>query len=102
MDNTATFGDEVVEEAQRRRESGLDANQIAGALCQKDPQGRNYGIGILLDRDGKPMPTSPTLLSYVEKELRGSGAGSYANSEALKKGMLEATLRWQGVPEALW
>src|SRR6266446_6795821 len=102
MAGTTTFGDDVIAEAQRLRESGLDANQIAGILCKKDPQGKNYGIGILLGKDGKPMPTSPTLLKYVEKELRDSGSGSYFNSDALKKDMLEATLRWQGVPETLW
>src|SRR6185312_8569950 len=47
MASTFTFGDEVIAEAQKLRESGLDANQIAGILCKKDPQGKNYGIGIL-------------------------------------------------------
>src|SRR5882672_9553406 len=102
MSNTTTFGDDVMAEAQKLRASGLDANQIAGILCKKDPQGKNYGIGILLGRDGKPMPTSPTLLEYVEKELKDSGSGSYFNSDALKKDLLEAVLRWQGVPEAFW
>ena len=102
MANTTTFGDDVIAEAQRLRVSGLDANQIAGMLCKKDPQGKNYGIGILLGRDGKPLPTSPTLLEYVQKELQESGLGNYYNSEALKKEMLEAVLLWQGVPEAYW
>ncbi len=31
------------------------------------------------------MPTSPTLLSYVADALRESAAGSYMNSEPLKK-----------------
>src|SRR5258708_5618250 len=102
MVNSTTFGDEVIAQAQKLRESGLDANQIAGILCKKDPLGKNYGIGILLGQDGKPLPTSPTLLEYVEKEIRDSGAGTYFNSDSLKKEMLEAVLRWQGVPEALW
>src|SRR5437016_11540149 len=99
---TTTFGDDVIADAQKLRESGLDANQIAGALCKKDPQGKNYGLGILLGKDGKPLPTSPTLLEYVEKELRESSLGNYYNSEALKKDVLESTLRWQGVPEEYW
>src|SRR6202158_2274615 len=102
MANTTTFADEVIAEAQKLRGSGLDPNQIAGMLCKRDPQGKNYGIGILLGKDGKPLPTSPTLLEYVEKELRESGSGSYVNSDALKKEMLEAVLRWQGVPEEFW
>jgi hypothetical protein len=97
-----TIGDDILAEAQILRESGLDANQIAGALCKKDPLGKNYGIGILLGRDGKPLPTSPTLLEYAEKEFRESGSGNYANSDSLKKDMLEAVLRWQGVREEFW
>jgi aspartate/tyrosine/aromatic aminotransferase len=48
------------------------------------------------------MPTSPTLLEYVERELRDSGVGSYFNSQALSRDLLEALLRWQGVAEAYW
>jgi aspartate/tyrosine/aromatic aminotransferase len=102
MVSATSFGDDVIAEAQKLLESGLDPNQIAGVLCKKDPLGKNYGIGILLGQDGKPLPTSLTLLEYVEKELRESGTGNYLNSEALKNEMREATLRWQGVPEALW
>ncbi len=100
--STTTFGDDVIAEAQKLRASGLDANQIAGILCKKDPQGKNYGIGILLGGDGKPVPTSPTLLDYAAKELKESGSGTYYNSDALKKDVTEAVLRWQGVPEAYW
>ncbi len=100
---TQTFsGDAVMEEARRLRESGLDSNQIAGLLCRRDPQGKNFGIGILVGGDGKPLATSPTLLEYAERELRESGAGAYLNSDSLKKEIKEAVLRWQGVPENLW
>jgi len=98
---TSDFGNEVIAQAGKLRESGLDANQIAGVLCKNDPLGKNYGIGILLGKDGKPLPTSPTLLEYVEKELRESGSGSYFNSDGLKKEILEAVLAWQGVPETV-
>jgi aspartate/methionine/tyrosine aminotransferase len=97
-----TFGDQVIAEAQRLRQSGLDANQIASILCKQDPEGRNYGIGILVGGDAKPMPTSPTILDYVNRELQNSGKGVYLNSDALKAPLTEAVLRWQGVPEALW
>jgi hypothetical protein len=96
------FGDTVIAEAARLRQTGLDANQIAAILCKQDPQGKNYGIGILLGGNGKPLPTSPTLLEYVQRELQESGNGSYLNSDAAKKGLTEAVLRWQGVPESLW
>jgi hypothetical protein len=96
------FGDAVIAEAVRLQQTGLDANQIAGMLCKRDPQGKNYGIGILLGGNGKPLPTSPTLLEYVQRELQASGNGSYLNSDAVKHEMTEALLRWQGVPESLW
>ncbi len=102
MTHATTFGDDVLAEAQKLHGAGFDANQIAGALCKKDPVGKNYGIGIILDKNGKPMPTSPTLLEYTEQELKESTSGSYYNSDALKKEMLESVLRWQGVPEAFW
>jgi aspartate/tyrosine/aromatic aminotransferase len=102
MSSTTTFGDEVIAHAQQLRDKGLDANQIAGVLCKKDPQGKNYGIGILLGRDGKPMPTSQTLLQYVERELKESASGTYLNSEAVKQDVTESVLRWQGVPEEFW
>jgi hypothetical protein len=96
------FGDAVIAEAARLRQIGLDPNQIAGVLCKQDPQGKNYGIGILLGGNGKPLPTSPTLLEYVQRELQESETGSYLNSDAAKKALTEAVLRWQGVPESLW
>ncbi len=97
-----TFGRGVLEEAECLRARGLDANQIAGTLCKKDPIGRNYGIGILLGRDGKPMPTSPTLLDYLKRELTESLDGVYLNSDALKSEMLTAVLAWQGIPKSHW
>jgi hypothetical protein len=102
MATQESFGDAVIAEAARLRETGLDPNQIAGILCKRDPQGKNYGIGILLGGNGKPLPTSPTLLEYVQRELQESGSGSYLNSDAAKKELTEAVLRWQGVPEPLW
>ena len=98
MTQASTFGDDVLLQSAKLRESGLDANQAAGILCKADPQGKNYGIGILLGKDGRPVPTSPTLLEYVEKELRDSGSGTYLNSDSLKNEILEAVLQWQGVP----
>ena len=59
----------MIAEAQKLRAAGLDANQIAGVLCKKDPQGKNYGIGILVGDDGMPLPTSATLLEYLRAEL---------------------------------
>ncbi|HVO33555.1 MAG TPA: aminotransferase class I/II-fold pyridoxal phosphate-dependent enzyme [Elusimicrobiota bacterium] len=101
MTDTKDFADHVLAEAQKLRDNGLDANQIAGILCKKDPGGKNYGIGIILDSNGNPLPTSPTLLEYLQKEIQESGSGVYVNSDALKADMLDAVLEWQGVPKAL-
>lgn len=100
MASTTTFGDGVIAQAETLKQNGLDANQIAGILCKRDPQGNNYGIGIVLGSDGKPLPTSPTLLAYASKEIAESGSGSYLNSDALKKELLDGVLGWQGVPDA--
>jgi hypothetical protein len=102
MTNATAFGDEVIAEAQKLKAAGFDANQIAGALCKKDPAGKNYGIGIILGGNGKPAPTSATLLDYLRREVEESCSGSYLNSDAMKKELLEAVLRWQAVPEKYW
>ncbi len=102
MASLTTFGDEVLAQAETLSQSGLDPNQIAGILCKQDLLGKNYGIGILLDGEGKPCATSPTLLEYVQKELQESTKGSYVNSEAVRTELTQAVLRWQGVPESLW
>src|ERR1035437_9477912 len=101
MTQAIPCGDSVLLQAAKLRESGLDANQIAGILCKADPQGKNYGIGILLGKDGKPLPTSPTLLEYAQRELSDSGSGTYLNSDGLKTEILDAVFQWQGVPETL-
>ena len=51
------FGKGIVQEAGRLMEAGKDANQIANILCQKDSEGSNYGIGIVLGADGRPVET---------------------------------------------
>ncbi len=96
------FGDQVLEKAQELSRQGIDPNQAAKVLFDQDPEGRNYGIGIILGGDGKPYPTSPTLLAYARKEIERSGAGTYMNSDRLKQPLKEAVLRWQRVPEAHW
>jgi hypothetical protein len=102
MTTEAAFSERILQEAARLKETGLDPNQIAGLLCKSDPDGCNYGIGIILDAQGKPAATSPTLLDAVREEVAQSGKGIYQNSDALMKDMTEAVLRWQGVPEHLW
>src|SRR5262245_51988385 len=98
----ASFSERILQEAARLKETGLDSNQLAGLLCKSDPEGCNYGIGIMLDKEGKPAATSPTLLDAVRDELAQSAKGVYLNSDALMKDMTESVLRWQGVPEAVW
>jgi hypothetical protein len=93
------FGEAVFSEARKLAASGKDPNQIANILFQKDPAGHNYGIGIMLGGDGKPLRTSPTLLEYFRSEIDGSQSGSYMNSAALIEEMRRAVLAWQRVPE---
>ncbi len=96
------FGKSVQRDGQQLLASGKDANQVANILCEKDPQGHNYGIGIVLDSAGKPTPTSRTLLEYVTAELGNSEAGRYMNSAKLMPAVKESVLRWQRIPEKYW
>ncbi|MFH1724787.1 MAG: aminotransferase class I/II-fold pyridoxal phosphate-dependent enzyme [Elusimicrobiota bacterium] len=98
----AYFGQDVLKEAQRLKEAGRDANQIANILCQKDPEGHNYGIGIILGGDGRPVESSATLTAYAKKEIEASARGSYMNSAKILPAFKEEVLRWQRIPEAHW
>lgn len=99
---STTYGQQVVEQAAALIKQGRDANQIAKILFDRDDQGHNYGIGIILGGDGKPMPTSPTLLDHARRELERSGAGTYVNSNALLGKLKAAVLSWQRVPQEHW
>ena len=96
------FGHKVIEKAQQLAQEGRDPNQTAKILCDADPLACNYGIGIILDRNGNPYPTSPTLLKYVKKELETSTSGSYMNSMKDAGKIKEMVLQWQRVPQEHW
>jgi aspartate/tyrosine/aromatic aminotransferase len=96
------FGQQVYEQAQQLQQQGKDANQIAKILCDQDPDGHNYGIGIVLGGDGKPIATTSTLLEYTAAELKQSTLGKYMNSNALMEEVKIATLKWQRIPEEYW
>lgn len=96
------FGTTVYEQFQKLQQQGKDVNQIAKILCDQDPAGHNYGIGIVLDGRGKPMSTSPTLLEYTAAELKASQTGNYMNSAALMDKLKVAVLKWQRIPEQYW
>ncbi len=97
-----SFGYEVNQKAAQLLEQGKDANQTSKILFDQDPKGCNYGIGIALMGNGKPMPTAPTLLEYAAAELENSGVGTYMNSNAQLEKLKEAVLKWQRVPEDKW
>ncbi len=96
------FGESVYKLAQQLAEQGIDANQIAKVLFDRDSEGSNYGIGIILGGDGKAMASSPTLLEYTSRELQLSAAGGYMNTNALREELRVAALEWQRVPEKYW
>ena len=95
-------GKQVYAQGIQLAEEGKDANQIAKILCDNDPEGCNYGIGIMLEGDGKPMATSPTLLQYVAEELSNSGSGTYMNSAKTMGELQQAVMKWQQIPEEYW
>ena len=96
------FGAQVYEQSRQLLQQGKDVNQIAKILCDRDPAGHNYGIGIVLDGQGKAAATSPTLLEYCVAELKNSAAGNYMNSAALMDKLKAAILTWQRIPEQYW
>ena len=96
------FGTSVRQRAQELADQGKDANQTAKVLFDADPDGHNYGIGILLGPDGQAMPTSATLLDHTQREVERSTAGRYQNSGAMLKQLTAAVLTWQRIPESLW
>ena len=96
------FGKQVYEYALQLGQQGKDANQIAKVLCDRDNEGYNYGIGIVLNASGQPMDASSTLLQYTSDELGISKTGDYMNSNAIMEDVKTATLRWQRIPEEYW
>ena len=97
-----SFGQAVHEKAIKLGAEGKDANQIAKIVCDQDPEGYNYGIGIMLDGSGQPMQSSPTLLEYTQAELEHSQYGNYMSSTALMADLKATVLRWQRIPETYW
>jgi aspartate/tyrosine/aromatic aminotransferase len=99
---TLQFGEEVYQAALKLKEEGKDANQIAKILSERDPEGHNYGIGIVLGGNGKAMPSSATLLEYAAAELEHSQHGSYMSSAKILAELKITTLKWQRIPEKYW
>jgi hypothetical protein len=96
------FGQQVAEAGRLLAEQGKDANQVSKILCDKDPKGYNYGIGVIVGGDGKPLITSSTLSEHTAAELARCGPGTYVNSAAMMDKLKQAILRWQRVPEEHW
>lgn len=96
------FGAGVAERAEKLAAAGKDANQIASILCGEDPEGRNYGIGVVLGGDGRPVPGSPTLKKWLLREVEENTAGTYLNSAKIHARATEAVLSWLRIPEDSW
>lgn len=96
------FGRKVAQMAQEMIAQGKDVNQTVKILFDKDREGFNYGIGIILDRNGAPMRSSATLTKYAIAELSASDTGTYYNSAQLMDQLKVAVLRWQRIPQVYW
>ncbi|MBN1561411.1 hypothetical protein JW998_14245 [candidate division KSB1 bacterium] len=96
------FGQHTAKTAQEMLAQGKDVNQTVKILFDRDPQGHNYGIGIILNGRGEPAASSPTLTDYALQELQNCAMGTYYNSAALMEQLQEAVLRWQRIPEEYW
>lgn len=95
----SNFGQAVAQKQKELLSSGKDVNQIAKILYNEDPEGFNYGIGIILDGNGNPEETSPVTLDFLKNEIDKSTAGSYYNSAANMDDLKKAVLNWQSIPE---
>lgn len=96
------FGKKVCETADDLKAQGRDANQIAKILFDRDPEGNNYGIGIVLDNQGQPMSSSSLLLQYAKAELELCKPGNYMSSAKLAEALKVEVLKWQRIPETYW
>lgn len=97
-----SFGNAVQRTAEALGAQGRDANQIAKIVCDQDPDGYNYGIGIVVDGKGRAWPTSGTLLNHARAEIDNSLFGEYMSTSSLAAPLKEAVLRWQRIPEGYW
>ncbi len=97
-----SFGAAVQRTAEALSTQGKDANQIAKIVCDQDPDGHNYGIGIVVDGKGRAWPTSETLLNHARAEIDHSLLGEYMSTAAFAAPLKEAVLRWQRIPEDYW
>lgn len=96
------FGTSVYNKMRELQQGGKDVNLIAKILFDQDPQGHNYGIGIVLDGEGKPAASSPALLKYASAEVEQSTSGVYLNSNKVLPELKKAVLQWQRIPEQYW
>lgn len=97
-----SFGAAVQQTAEALSAQGKDANQIAKIVCDQDPDGHNYGIGIVVDGKGRAWPTSETLLIHARAEIDHSLLGEYMSTASLATPLKESVLRWQRIPEDYW
>ncbi len=97
-----SFGAAVQRTAEALNAQGNDANQIAKIVCDQDPDGYNYGIGIVVDGRGKAWPTPGILLNHARAEIENSLLGEYMSTASLAASLKEAVLRWQRIPEVYW
>ena len=97
-----SFGAAVLRTAEALSVQGKDANQISKIVCDQDPDGYNYGIGIVVDGKGRAWPTSETLLNHARAEIDHSLLGEYMSTASLAAPLKEAVLRWQRIPEDYW
>ena len=93
-----SFGAAVQRTAEALSAQGRDANQIAKIVCDQDPDGYNYGIGIVVDGKGRAWPTSETLLNHARAEIDNSLLGEYMSTSSLAASLKEAVFGGSASP----
>ncbi len=103
MKNKEAFSvNDVALRAQALRDGGADVNQVADLLARADSRAANYGIGIILDGHGLPMPTSPELMAQTMRAGEEGTAATYLSSKTLYPELLQQVLSWQRIPKQYW
>lgn len=95
-------GKYFLQRAHSFREDGADVNQVANLLVAEDSQAADYGIGVILDGHGRPMPTSPELMAQTLRAVEQGVDGTYLSSKSSHAQLLEAVVSWQRIPYRYW
>jgi len=87
--------------AVKLQKNGIDYNQVASQVAASDPGSANYGIGLMMGGDGRPLPENRLMLEAL-KDLAVPGPSAYRSVTNLMPIVKEKLLMWLCVPDKYW